>query len=62
MIAGLCAWLERYVVIGAAVNGTAWITQTAGRLLRRLQTGAVQTYVLWFLIGVTWLLAVPLRH
>jgi len=62
VIAGLCAWLERYVVIGAAVNGTAWITQTAGRLLRRLQTGAVQTYVLWFLIGVTWLLAVPLRR
>ena len=54
ILAAACAWVERYVIIGFAVNGTALVTQTAGRLLRRLQTGVVQTYALLFFIGVMW--------
>jgi hypothetical protein len=38
------------------VNGMAWLTGAAGRLLRLCQTGRVQTYVLVFLLGVIWLL------
>jgi NADH-quinone oxidoreductase subunit L len=57
LIAGLCAWVERYVIIGVAVNGTARLTRGAGQLLRLCQTGRVQTYVLVFLIGVVGLLA-----
>jgi NADH-quinone oxidoreductase subunit L len=56
VIAGLCAWVERYLVIGFAVNGTAWLTRSLGRLIRLCQTGKVQTYVLAFLIGTVWLL------
>jgi len=54
IMAATCAWFERYVIIGFAVNGTAMVTQTAGRLMRRVQTGVVQTYALLFFIGVIW--------
>jgi NADH-quinone oxidoreductase subunit L len=58
VIAGACAWVERYVIIGAMVNGTAWLTQAAGRTIRLCQTGTIQTYALGFLIGVACLLSV----
>ncbi len=57
LIAGLCAWIERALIIGLFVNGIAWLTQTAGRVLRRLQTGVVQTYALVFLLGILALLS-----
>ena len=62
LIAGLCAWVERRLIIGLAVNGTAWLTQRAGRLIRLCQTGKVQAYALVFLLGVTWLLATTLTR
>ncbi len=61
LIAGLCAWVERSIIIGLLVNGTAWIAQALGQTLRFFfQTGKVQTYVLMFLIGVVWLLTTSL--
>lgn len=57
LIAGACAWVERRIIIGLIVNGIARLTALAGSLLRRLQTGLIQAYVLFFLIGVLWLLA-----
>ncbi|MBI1992673.1 MAG: NADH-quinone oxidoreductase subunit L, partial [Candidatus Omnitrophica bacterium] len=62
LIAGLCAWVERHVIIGLAVNGTARLTQDMGRLIRLCQTGRIQTYALAFLIGIVWLLSIPIRH
>ncbi len=62
IIAGLCAWVERNVIIGFAVNGTARLTRGMGQVIRLCQTGRVQTYVLAFLIGIIWLLSVPLRR
>lgn len=56
LIASACALFERFVIIGLAVNGTAWTTKTAGRLLRLCQTGKVQQYVLVFFVGVVALL------
>ena len=55
-IAGGCALVERYLIIGLAVNGTARLTQTAGRIIRLCQTGVVQAYVLAFLAGIVVLL------
>jgi len=52
IVAGACALFERLIIIGLAVNGTAWITKTAGRLIRYCQTGKVQSYVLAFFSGV----------
>ena len=56
VIAGCCALVERFVIIGFAVNGTAWLTKTSGHLLRLCQTGLVQGYVLVFFAGVVVLL------
>ena len=56
LLAGLCAWVERVLIIGLGVNGTARLTQGLGHLVRLFQTGRVQTYVLVFLLGVVWLL------
>ena len=61
LIAGLCAWVERSVIIGFMVNGTAWLTRAFGRAIRLCQTGTVQTYVLGFLLGVVWLLSRTVR-
>ncbi len=37
-------------------KATAGLTKLLGRLIRRCQTGKIQTYVLVFLLGVTWFL------
>jgi NADH-quinone oxidoreductase subunit L len=39
-------------IIDGAVNGTAWLWQGAGRLVRPLQTGKVQNYLLAIFIGL----------
>ncbi|MBC7294102.1 MAG: hypothetical protein H5T84_08410 [Thermoleophilia bacterium] len=39
-------------VIDGAVHGVAWLWQAAGRLVRPLQTGRVQNYLLGMFIGV----------
>ena len=62
IIAGFCALVERYVIIGFLVNGTAWLTRGSGQLIRLCQTGRIQTYVLAFLIGIIWLLSTSLRR
>jgi len=62
IIAGLCAWVERYIIIGFLVNGIAALTRSLGRLIRLCQTGKIQTYVLAFLLGIIWLLSSALSH
>ncbi|PIQ84575.1 MAG: NADH-quinone oxidoreductase subunit L [Candidatus Omnitrophica bacterium CG11_big_fil_rev_8_21_14_0_20_63_9] len=61
-IAGACAWVERVIIIGFLVNGTARLTRRAGHILRLWQTGRVQTYVLGFLLGIVSLLTLALRR
>ena len=56
-IAAPIAWFDRHVVDGA-VNLSAWSTQTLGAVLRRGQTGQVQTYGVWFMAGVMFLVLV----
>ena len=56
IFAGACAWLERNVIIEFAVNGTALVTHTTGRIIRRCQTGQVQSYALIFFGGLLVLL------
>ncbi len=45
------AWFDRHVVDGG-VNLSAWLTRTSGSQLRHLQTGQVQVYGLWLVVGV----------
>jgi len=60
LIAGFCALVERYIIIGVMVNGTAWMTRGMGRVIRLFQTGKVQAYVLAFLLGIIWLLSMSI--
>ncbi|MBF0351542.1 MAG: NADH-quinone oxidoreductase subunit L [SAR324 cluster bacterium] len=44
------AWFDRHVVDGM-VNLTGWITRESGRILGKLQTGQIQTYGIFHVIG-----------
>ncbi|MBI3999772.1 MAG: NADH-quinone oxidoreductase subunit L [Candidatus Omnitrophica bacterium] len=46
------SWFEKRVVVEGAVNQTAGFTARAGRCLRKLQTGRIQTYLSIFCAGV----------
>jgi NADH-quinone oxidoreductase subunit L len=48
--------VDRGLVDGAAVNGTAKVSQGLGWLGSRLQTGQVGVYVVLFLVGALWVL------
>ena len=44
--AGLCTWFDDHIVDDGMVDGTGWITEKMGGLLRLTQTGYVQNYAL----------------
>jgi len=56
-IARPIAWFDRHAVDGG-VNLSGWIARTAGRACRHLQTGQVQTYGVWFVGGMLFVLLV----
>ena len=58
--ARLCDAFDRYVIIGALVNGSAFTTRALGALTARYQTGSVRTYAMLFVAGVAALLALTL--
>ena len=45
-------WFDKNMIIEKGVNGAAGFTSGAGSLLRRLQTGYVQTYAILFSAGI----------
>ncbi len=45
-------WFDTNVVIDRGVNGAASVTSSFGSLLRRAQTGVVQSYAMVFAIGI----------
>ena len=53
--------VDQGVVDGAAVNGTAKLSQGLGWLGSRLQTGQVGVYVVLFLVGALWVLRAMIR-
>ncbi|HEX6104005.1 MAG TPA: NADH-quinone oxidoreductase subunit L [Gemmatimonadales bacterium] len=53
--------VDQGVVDGAAVNGTARVSQGLGWLGSRLQTGQVGLYVVLFLVGALWVLRAMIR-
>ena len=50
-LAGLVGWIDRYLVDGVLNVVSAW-TVSGGDVLRRIQTGKVQDYVLAVAAGV----------
>jgi NADH-quinone oxidoreductase subunit L len=55
-LARLADWLDRHVVAGFLVRGSHGSTEFAGRALRLLQTGNLQTYAFLLAAGVVLLL------
>jgi len=53
-------WLDRWIIAGLGVKGTAGVTHITGSLLRLLQTGNLQTYALLFVLGALVLLYLTL--
>ena len=50
---GICkpiAWFDRHVIDGA-MNGMAYVTNCASNAIKGLQSGKVQMYIWWYLIG-----------
>ncbi len=53
--------VDQGVVDGAAVNGTAKLSQGLGWIGSRLQTGQIGVYVILFLVGAIWVLRAVIR-
>jgi NADH-quinone oxidoreductase subunit L len=51
-MAAVTDWLDRWLVGGAGVRGTAGIVNLMGQALRLVQTGSLQTYAFLFILGV----------
>jgi len=49
-------WMDRWILAGLMVRGIQGVTELTGRGLRMLQTGNVQTYAFWLVLGVVLLL------
>lgn len=43
---------DRWIIAGAMIRGLHGTVELSGRVLRLVQTGHVQTYALWFVLGV----------
>ncbi|MBI4395070.1 MAG: hypothetical protein HY583_02620 [Candidatus Omnitrophica bacterium] len=58
-------WFERKIVVEGAVNQTAALTAYGGQILRKLQTGRIQTYLSIFCAGIViliYLLTIQALH
>ena len=53
--------VDRWIIAGVAVRGTHGTVELAGRALRLLQTGNLQTYAMLFGLGVALVLYLALR-
>ncbi len=57
---GICraiAWFDRHIIDGA-MNGMAAMTQFVSVKIKGMQSGSVQTYVIWYFLGAVALAAV----
>lgn len=60
-IAAIAAWFDRWIIAGLGVRGVHGTTEFAGRALRLLQTGNLQTYAFLFALGVALVLYLALK-
>ena len=60
-LAAVAGWFDRWIIAGLAVRGTHGTTELAGRALRLLQTGNLQTYAFLFALGVALVLYLVLK-
>ncbi|HOW65957.1 MAG TPA: NADH-quinone oxidoreductase subunit L [Candidatus Paceibacterota bacterium] len=60
-LAGIADFTDRWIIAGLLVRGIHGTVELTGRILRLFQTGNVQTYAFWVLMGVSALLWWVLR-
>jgi len=60
-LAAIAAWIDRWIIAGLGVRGLHGSTELAGRALRLVQTGNLQTYAFLFVAGVAFVLYFALR-
>ncbi len=61
-LARLADWLDRWIISGFAVRGSSGAVDLLGRALRLAQTGNLQTYAFFIVLGVVIVLFAMLRH
>ena len=61
LLAAIADWFDRWIIAGLLVRGTHGTTEFAGRALRLLQTGNLQTYAFLFALGVALVLYLTLK-
>jgi len=60
-LAAIAGWFDRWIIAGLGVRGIHGSTELAGRALRLMQTGNLQTYAFLFVLGVACVLYFALR-
>ena len=60
-LAAVAGWFDRWIIAGVGVRGVHGTTELAGRALRLLQSGNLQTYAFLFALGAALVLFLLLR-
>ena len=60
-VAGLAGWADRWIIAGLGVRGVSGATDIAGRLLRLVQSGNLQTYAFLMVAGLVVVLVYALK-
>ena len=55
-MAAAAEWIDRWIIAGLMVRGAHGTTELVGRALRLAQTGNLQTYAFFLVLGVAWML------
>jgi NADH-quinone oxidoreductase subunit L len=53
--------IDRWLIAGLAVRGLSGVVEIAGRALRLVQTGSIQTYAFLFTTGVLLIVLLALK-
>ena len=61
LLARLADWFDRWIIAGLGVRGLHGATELAGRTLRLVQTGSLQTYAFLVVLGVVIVMAFVLK-
>ena len=61
-LAALAGWIDRWIISGLLVKGSHGSVELAGRVLRLIQTGNIQTYSFFFVAGLVFVLVYTLAR
>ncbi|MBA2661349.1 MAG: NADH-quinone oxidoreductase subunit L [Bradymonadaceae bacterium] len=56
LLGQLSYWFDRYIIDGLLVNGTGFVAESAGKILRHMQSGNVQRYATYITLALVFIL------